>query len=121
LDYWIINLAAQFQVDRNTVYKNLITNTKKSPVDDAYLGNIMRKPLQGHTDWVRSVCAAGNKIISGSRDKTIRVWDMDTGECLRTLQGHTSSVYGLCTLCTVGNKIISASEDKTIRIWDRAL
>ena len=29
-------------------------------------------------------------IISGSDDKTVRIWNADTGECIRTLEGHTS-------------------------------
>ena len=31
----------------------------------------------------------GTKIVSGSWDKTIRVWNVDTGECILTLKGHT--------------------------------
>jgi hypothetical protein len=42
LDNWILNLASQFQVDRNTVYKNLITSTKKAPVDDVSFANTKR-------------------------------------------------------------------------------
>ena len=34
----------------------------------------------------------GTKIVSGSSDKTIRVWNVDTGECILTLKGHTSHV-----------------------------
>ena len=34
----------------------------------------------------------GTKIVSGSWDKTIRVWNVDTGECIVTLEGHTDSV-----------------------------
>ena len=33
-------------------------------------------------------------IISGSRDKTIRIWDADTGECVRTLEGHSDVSIG---------------------------
>ena len=35
----------------------------------------------------------GHKIVSGSYDSTIRVWNVDTGECILTLKGHTSLFY----------------------------
>ena len=34
----------------------------------------------------------GTKIVSGSYDKTIRVWNVDTGECILTLKGHTGNL-----------------------------
>jgi F-box/WD-40 domain protein MET30 len=54
-------------------------------------------------------------IISGSLDNTIKVWDMTTGNCIRTLFGHVEGVWSLAydTL-----RIISGSHDKTIRVWD---
>ena len=44
------------------------------------------KILKGHTDEVRSVAFSkdGTKIVSGSWDRTIRVWNVDTGECIFT-------------------------------------
>jgi WD40 repeat protein len=31
----------------------------------------------------------GRRVVSGSYDKTLRVWDVDTGECVRELKGHS--------------------------------
>ena len=59
----------------------------------------------------------GNNIISCSDDKTIRIWDLKTGNELKTLTGHTASINGVI-LSHDGNNIISCSDDKTIRIWD---
>jgi WD40 repeat protein len=44
--------------------------------------------LHGHTDWVRSVTFSpdGQTLASGSTDETIKVWDVNTGKCLRTLR-----------------------------------
>ncbi|RKU30419.1 hypothetical protein C6497_04340 [Candidatus Poribacteria bacterium] len=49
----------------------------------------------GHTGKVLSVAfnPDSTTIVSGSRDKTIRLWDVDTGESIRTLSGHTGKVY----------------------------
>jgi F-box/WD-40 domain protein MET30 len=54
-------------------------------------------------------------IISGSLDNTIKVWDMNTGKCIRTLFGHVEGVWSLAydTL-----RILSGSHDKTVRVWD---
>ena len=54
--------------------------------------------LVGHEDGVN--CSAfskdGTLIVSGSDDKTIRVWNVDTGECILTLKGHTGIVTVSC-------------------------
>ncbi|KAI9019497.1 quinon protein alcohol dehydrogenase-like superfamily [Phycomyces nitens] len=54
-------------------------------------------------------------IMSGSLDNTIKIWDMTTGQCLRTLFGHVEGVWGLAYDKL---RIVSGSHDKTIRIWD---
>ncbi|KAL5015906.1 hypothetical protein ScPMuIL_005495 [Solemya velum] len=60
---------------------------------------------------------SGPFLISGSRDKTIKMWDVSTGLCLFTLVGHDNWVRGV--LFHAGGKyILSASDDKTLRIWD---
>lgn len=55
------------------------------------------------------------KIVSGLRDNTIKVWDRHTLKCTRTFQGHSGSV--LC-LQYDDNVIISGSSDATVRVWD---
>lgn len=60
---------------------------------------------------------SGPYLISGSRDKTIKMWDVSIGICIFTLVGHDNWVRGL-VFHPGGNYIISASDDKTLRIWD---
>ncbi|VDM39990.1 unnamed protein product [Toxocara canis] len=55
------------------------------------------------------------KIISGLRDHTIKIWQRDTLQCSQTLRGHTGSV--LC-LQYDDRVIISGSSDTTVRVWD---
>ena len=52
---------------------------------------------EGHTSWVRSVAFSpdGETIVSGSEDRTVRLWNAATGEHLRTLRGHTNPVYSV--------------------------
>src|SRR5437762_3119905 len=56
-------------------------------------------------------------IISGSNDNSIKIWDLETGECIHTLLGHHRSVISVC-LTSDNKKIISGSRDKSIKIWD---
>ncbi|MGK7878988.1 MAG: pentapeptide repeat-containing protein [Crocosphaera sp.] len=75
--------------------------------------------LPGHTDYVRSVAisADGKSLVSGSLDKTIRLWDLGTGEEIKVLTGHTSSVNSVA-ISADGQSLVSGSLDKTIRLWD---
>eukprot|EP01050_Picozoa_sp_SAG11_P059496 SAG11_NODE_38579_length_251_cov_2.072368_1_plen_65_part_01 len=64
--------------------------------------------MEGHTDWVKSVefSPDGQKIVSGSHDKTVRVWSAVTGECEQTLEGHTNWVTSV-QFSPDGQKIVS--------------
>jgi len=59
----------------------------------------------------------GNFLVSGSRDKTIKVWETATGQCILTLIGHDNWIRGVA-FHPNGKYIISVSDDKSIRIWD---
>ena len=62
----------------------------------------------------------GNTIISrhnGQVDKTIRLWDIDTGKLLRTLSGHTRRISGMA-FCPESKIIASGSYDHTVHLWD---
>jgi len=82
--------------------------------------------LEGHTHNVNSVVVSSDNkyIISGSFDRTIKIWNLSTFELVTTLEGHTDSVS---SVVVSGNKfgnnigkqyIISGSSDTTIKIWD---
>jgi WD40 repeat protein len=59
----------------------------------------------------------GKKIISGSYDKTIRIWNIEALKEEDILEGHSDSVSSV-SISPDGKKLISGSYDKTIRIWD---
>ena len=83
---------------------------------------IMR--VSGHEEIVSSVATfPSDKIVSGSYDKTIRIWDMKTGTQLITMRGHAGSVW--CVACdkasNVGNVIVASGGglcDCSVRLWD---
>jgi WD40 repeat protein len=64
---------------------------------------------------VSSVALSGDVIVSGSWDKTVRVWDRLSGECLQILNGHGSWVS---SVALSGDVIVSGSDDNTVRVWD---
>ena len=58
----------------------------------------------------------GRHVVSAGSDKTVRVWDFDTGKQLKALTGHTAPVQGAC-FSADGRSVFSASWDKSVRRW----
>jgi hypothetical protein len=78
----------------------------------------LNRHTDGHTYKITSVEVIDNEmIVSGSYDKTIKIWNSKTGACIRTLEGHTDGVSCLATIYE-GKQIVSGSYDKTIKIWN---
>jgi len=50
-------------------------------------------------------------------DHTLRVWDLESRQAVRTLKGHSNSVNGVA-ITPDGERAVSASSDKTLRVWD---
>ena len=61
---------------------------------------------------------SGDKFITGSYDRTCKVFDTDTGEEIHTLEGHKNVVYAIAFNNPYGDKIITGSFDKTCKLWD---
>jgi len=77
-------------------------------------GKTIGSPLQGHTDSVRSVAFSpdGSHIVSGSRDRTVRIWNAHTGEQIQN--GRVSSIAAFST----SQRVASAHSDGTVQIRD---
>jgi WD40 repeat protein len=77
------------------------------------------RTIEGHSKSVNSVAIShdGTRIISGSNDNTIRIWDAQSGASLHTLEGHSDAVNSVA-VSRDGTYIISGSNDNSIRIWD---
>jgi WD40 repeat protein len=63
-----------------------------------------------------SPATKNNLLISGATDKCIKIWNMDTGDCVKTLEGHESSITAI--KATSNQFLISASDDHAIKIWN---
>lgn len=78
-------------------------------------------PQLGHTEPIGAVAISpdGRTIVSGSSDRTLKLWDVVSGRELRTLSGHTS-VIAAVAFSPDGKAIVSASKDNTLKLWDFA-
>ena len=77
--------------------------------------------IGSHSNIVSSVAFApnGRAAVSGSYDKTLRLWDTTAGDLIRTFVGHTDIVTSLA-ISPDGRTVLSGSRDATLRLWDFA-
>jgi len=67
--------------------------------------------------WSLSYSPNSDILVSGSGDKTVRIWDMGTGECRHTLVGHEQAVTCVA-YSPQGDQVASAGKDNRLRLWD---
>ena len=77
--------------------------------------------LAGHTDIITAVAFSphGTRVLTGSWDKTARLWDAATGKPVATLTGHTDPVAAVA-FSPDGTRVLTGSDDHTARLWDAA-
>lgn len=79
----------------------------------------LHQTLSAHNDWVRclSFTPDGTHLVSGSFDKTIKLWQLSTGKLIHTLTDHPKGVFALA-ISPDGKLLASGSWDDTIKLWN---
>ena len=97
--------------DRTT--KRTLEGLRKAATGEAML------VLIGHSDYVNSVAFSpdGTRVVSGSGDKLVQIWNMNTGETEQVLEGHTKYVWSVA-FSPDGTRVISGASDDVVLIWD---
>lgn len=78
-------------------------------------GRCNTKIFKGHSNGIMCLQFDDTILATGSYDTTIKIWDIETGQELRTLKGHTS---GIRCLQFDDTKLISGSIDRTVKVWN---
>jgi F-box/WD-40 domain protein 7 len=80
-------------------------------------GRYTVRTFEGHSQGISCVQFDEQRIVSGSSDKTIKVWDIRTNKpwSALTLAGHSATVR---CLHLSGDRLVSGSADRTIKVWD---
>ena len=93
------------------------SNTISKDIDNFKI----KKPFVqlGHSGYVLSIAISsdGKYALSGSKDKTLRYWDLQTGKAIKVLKGHKSSVSSVA-ISPDGKYALSGSWDEALRYWD---
>ena len=71
--------------------------------------------MHGHTRQVTCLQFYGDCVYSGSVDKTVRIWNINSRSCVATLKGHYATVW---SIAVDHEKIITGAADNDMRIWD---
>src|SRR3990167_833768 len=103
-----LKLAASrywFKLNKNKLFKIASQKYRITP----------EHTLNGHADAITSAAISGNKIVTGSCDKSAIIWDLNTGARLHTLNGHTKSIS---SVAISGDKVVTGSWDNNAIIWD---
>ncbi|GAB4850614.1 Scytalone dehydratase [Ancistrocladus abbreviatus] len=84
--------------------------------DPTLRGSELRATLKGHTGAVRAINSDRGKVVSGSDDQTILVWDKQTFQLLEELKGHNAQVS--CVRMLSGERVLTSAHDGTVKMWD---
>mmetsp|Transcript_91771 Transcript_91771/g.137439 ORF Transcript_91771/g.137439 Transcript_91771/m.137439 type:complete len:317 (-) Transcript_91771:165-1115(-) len=120
---WVTSIATTYEQSNLVVSssrdKKLMIWELTPDGEGTYHVGYARKLLSGHSEPVSCVVLSsdGQFALSGSWDKTMRLWDLNTGATVRTFQGHTKDVNSVA-FSGDNRQIVSGSRDRTIKLWN---
>ena len=74
--------------------------------------------MAGHHTWVHAIATTtdGRRAITGSFDKTLKIWNVATAERLLALRDHCGATIN----CSTGQLILGTCDDRSIKVWQLA-
>ncbi|KDP20097.1 hypothetical protein JCGZ_05866 [Jatropha curcas] len=84
--------------------------------DPSIRGSELRATLKGHSRTVRAISSDRAKVVSGSDDQSVIVWDKQTAQLLEELKGHDGQVS--CVRMLSGERVLTSAHDGTVKMWD---
>lgn len=111
-------VASKEAIKCMTLHENFIFVAGCDPIIRAFnIETGENKMYQGHKGWVYTIECLGDKMFSGSDDRTIIIWNIETTKILEQLLGHEN---GVTSLTFAYDDLYSASFDHHIICWDLA-
>ncbi|KAH7377703.1 F-box/WD repeat-containing protein pof1 [Pyrenochaeta sp. MPI-SDFR-AT-0127] len=107
-------LASYFDQPKKRPWKDVYKDRFKVGTNWKY-GRYSTRILKGHTNGVMCLQFDDRILMTGSYDATVKVWDIATGQEIRTITGHTQ---GIRCLQFDDSKLITGSLDNTIKVWN---
>ncbi|MGK7928529.1 MAG: WD40 repeat domain-containing protein [Spirulina sp.] len=126
---WIITLAAMIILSIGIFVTSFIPSSQqeqslasvscvREETQSPYCNFSLLHSLDGHpTASAIALGPDGKILVSGGRDKAIKVWDLQTGALKRTLQSDSGEIESLA-IAPDGKTVVSGSGDRMVRIWD---
>lgn len=84
--------------------------------DPSQRGSELKATLTGHTRAIRAISSDKSRVVSGSDDQCVFVWDKQTSGVLEELKGHDAQVS--CVKMLSGERVLTASHDGSVKMWD---
>jgi mono/diheme cytochrome c family protein len=117
-------ILGNLKVEGGTVQRTTFNEAFARAIGELQIGDFLAiqgelRRFNGHGDGVTSVALSGGGrfLVSGCRDKTVRVFDIIANKELRRFDGHTHEVK--CVAMTRDRRfVLSGGYDKTLRLWD---
>jgi WD40 repeat protein len=114
----LLDMISEDLMSRDLMSDNLVSGELSGDLWSKPTWNL-QQTINAHSDWVRclSFTPDGTKLASGSFDKTIKLWQLNTGKAIYTLADRLKGVFALA-ISPDGKLLASGSWNETVELWD---